>query len=631
MIQLTDLTLRHGATTLLANASATIHRGQKIGLIGANGSGKTSLFRLLLGELTADGGEVLVPADWTVAHLAQEIGHLDRLAIDHVLDGDRRLRKAEQQLTNAEALDHGERIALAHAALADAQAYSARARAARMLDGLGFLDDDRERPIKDFSGGWRIRLNLARTLMAAADLLLLDEPTNHLDLEAMVWLESWLQRYPGTLIVISHDRDFLDQVVDSVVHIDQLRLSTYRGGYSAFERQRAERLTQQQATHAQQQRQIAQLRSFIDRFRAKASKARAAQSRLKVLQRMEQVAPAYVDSPFCFRFPDPPAAADPLVHLDRVALAYDASPILESVSLSLAPGDRIGLLGPNGAGKSTLIKALAGELQPVAGRLTRARGLRVGYFAQHQLERLDGRASPLSHLRRIDGKADEQRLRDFLGGFDFGAELANAPVESRSGGEKARLVLALLVWQAPNLLLLDEPTNHLDLDMRHALTLALHGFDGAVLLVSHDRHLLKQIADRHWLAEGGTVHPYSGGLEAYRQGLKETSRRREAQQSLAAGKPAQVTRAGDHQTHQQLRALRKQAERLARKVDQSHAALVEVDQEMARLAMDPKHDRRRMQALQTERERQVTEQTKLEQQWLAVEQQIEHTETGQGN
>ena len=624
MIQLSEITLRHGPEALLEQASATVFPGHKVGLIGANGCGKTSLFRLLLGEMNLDGGTLQVPADWQLAHMAQEIGDLERPAIEFVIDGDERLRRAEREVAEAETAGDGHAIAEAHAHLADAGGYDAHARAGALLNGLGFAPDEHKRPVGSFSGGWRIRLSLARALMAPSDLLLLDEPTNHLDMETVVWLEDWLQRYPGTLLLISHDRDFLDQVVDSVLHIEQRRLNAYSGGYSDFERQRAERLAGQQAAWAKQQREIAHIQKFVDRFRAKASKARAAQSRLKTLERMEQLAPAHADSPFDFAFPEPPRASNPLLHLDQVALGYGDYRVLDEVSISLAPGDRIGLLGLNGAGKSTLVRALAGELQPLAGTLTASNKLQVGYFAQHQLEQLDVEASPLTHLSRLAPNQPEQPLRDYLGGFDFRGDMATAAVGRFSGGEKARLVLAMLVWQAPNLLLLDEPSNHLDLEMRHALTVALQGFEGAVITVSHDRHLLASTVDHFWLVNDGRVSRFDGDLEDYRRWLRT---RPDPAEKPAARAPGGGPRQRQGPSAAELRArskpLRNRIERLTRAIDEASQALTEVEQGLA----DPDLYREDRQAdLQHLLERQrhlVDRQGSLEADWLDAEAELE--------
>ena len=624
MIQLSEITLRHGPEPLLEGASATIFPGHKIGLIGANGSGKTSLFRLLLGEMSLDGGTLSLPSDWRLAHMAQEIDDLERPAIEFVIDGDQALRQAEQAVAKADRDGDGHAIAEAHTRLADAGGYDAPARAGALLNGLGFPADQHQRPVAAFSGGWRIRLSLARALMAPSDLLLLDEPTNHLDMETVVWLEDWLQRYPGTLLLISHDRDFLDQVVASVLHIEQRQLIAYSGGYSNFERQRAERLAGQQAAWEKQQREVAHIRRFVDRFRAKASKARAAQSRLKALERMEQLAPAHADSPFDFAFPEPPRASNPLLHLDQVSLGYGKQRVLDAVSLSLAPGDRIGLLGLNGAGKSTLVRALAGDLEPLAGTLTASPKLQVGYFAQHQLEQLDASASPLAHLARLAPQLSEQPLRDFLGGFDFRGDMATAAVRNFSGGEKARLVLAMLVWQAPNLLLLDEPSNHLDLEMRHALTLALQGFEGAVVTVSHDRHLLASTVDTFWLVDGGSVQRFDGDLNDYRRWLRNrpdgASPSEAADRRHASSRQQSLTTA---EWRARSRPLRNRIERLVRAIDGGSAALAEVEQRLADPDLYSADRQAEVQRLLKQQERLRAEQSALETDWLDTEAELE--------
>ncbi|MBK1732643.1 ATP-binding cassette domain-containing protein [Thiococcus pfennigii] len=515
MIQLQNLSLRRGGQLLLEAVSVRIPPGQKVGVVGANGCGKSSLFALLRGELHADAGEALVPSAWRVAHVAQQTPSGARPAIELVLDGDQELRRIEAELAAAEAAADGVRVAELHGRLEAIDGYGAPSRAARLLHGLGFAPGDEQRSVDSYSGGWRMRLALARTLMGRSDLLLLDEPTNHLDLDAVIWLEGWLRTYPGTLLLISHDRDFLDAIVDQTLHIEGRGLQLYAGNYSAFERQRAERLAQQQAAYERQQREVAQIHQFIERFRAKATKARQAQSRIKALQRMEQLAPAHVDSPFRFGFPPLGTLPHPLLRLEEAVAGYDARPVLSGIDLSLVPGDRIGLLGPNGAGKSTLVKLLADHIPLLAGRREPAQGLRIGYFAQHQVDQLRPDDSPLVHLQRLDPRASEQELRDFLGGFGFAGDRALAPVAPLSGGEKARLVLALLVRQRPGLLLLDEPTNHLDLEMRHALAAALQGYDGALVLVSHDRHLLRITTDRLLLVDGGRIADFDGDLDDY--------------------------------------------------------------------------------------------------------------------
>jgi ATP-binding cassette subfamily F protein 3 len=486
--------------------------------------------------LHADGGDCQLPADWRIAHMRQEVDTLERRAVDYVLDGDHHLRRIQRELAQAEERHDGAAIAQLHHELDLASGYDADARARKLLAGLGFTGEQMERAVGDFSGGWRMRLNLAQALMCPSELLLLDEPTNHLDLDAILWLEEWLKSYPGTLLLISHDRDFLDAVVDHVAHLEQQKLTLYRGGYSAFERTRAERLAQQQQAYERQQAQRAHMEDFIRRFKAKASKARQAQSRIKALERLEELAPAHVDSPFSFRFREADKVSSPLLDLAEGRLGYGAKTVLDKVKLQLVPGARIGLLGPNGAGKSTLIKTLAGELEPLGGRLTRGENLAVGYFAQHQLDSLDPKASPLLHLQRVASGEREQILRDFLGGFDFRGERCDEPVVNFSGGEKARLALALIAWQKPNLLLLDEPTNHLDLETRHALTMALAQFEGTLILVSHDRHLLRATTDQFMLVAKHRLQPFDGDLDDYRDWLlQHAAEQRAALKDAAAG------------------------------------------------------------------------------------------------
>jgi ATP-binding cassette subfamily F protein 3 len=519
VIAFRKVALRRGAKLLLDAVDATIPTGERVGLVGPNGCGKSSLFALIRDEVHADAGEVEIPLGWVIAHVAQEAFGLERSGIEFVMDGDAELRRVEAALAAAEAGGDADGLAAAHDAYAHIEGYAARARAAALLDGLGFAQDDFGRRVGEFSGGWRMRLNLARTLMCRSDLLLLDEPTNHLDLDAVVWLEGWLAAYRGTLIVVSHDREFLDAVAGTILHIDGRRLRRYTGNYSAFEAQRAAQLANEQAMYARQQREVARLERFVDRFRAKATKARQAQSRIKALERMELIAPAHVDSPFSFHFREFPGSPDPVLVLEDAAVGYEGRPVLAGVTLTVQAGARIGLLGRNGAGKTTLVKLLAGKLPALVGERREGRNLRVGYFAQHTLEILRPDESPLAQLARIDPRAREQTLRDYLGGFDFSGDMATAPVAGFSGGEKARLALALIVWQQPNLLLLDEPTNHLDLDMREALALALQEFEGAMVLVSHDRHLLRTATDSLMLVADGRLAAFDGDLEDYRAWL----------------------------------------------------------------------------------------------------------------
>jgi len=508
--------LRRGAKPLLEGADLTLHAGDRTGLIGANGSGKTSLFALLRGELHADKGDAELPAHWRIAHVAQETPALDRPAVEYVIDGDTKLRQLESEV---EETHDGTRLGELHAALGDAGSYTARPRAEALLLGLGFSETELTQAVSSFSGGWRMRLNLAQALMCPSDLLLLDEPTNHLDLDAIIWLEDWLARYPGTLMVISHDRDFLDGVVKSIVHIDQKKLRRYSGDYSSFEEQRAQTVQLTQHLIEKQTRERAHLQSFIDRFRAKATKARQAQSRMKMLAKMEDLAPLHVAAPFSFEFKEPDRAPNPLLVLEDVVAGYADKTVLTNVKHSLQSEQRIGLLGVNGAGKSTLIKTIAGVLPVLSGSAVFNKGLQVGYFAQHQVEMLRDDQSPLWHLKKLAPEVREQDLRNYLGSFNFPGEMATGPVEHFSGGEKARLALALIVWQKPNLLLLDEPTNHLDLDTREALAVALAQFEGTLVLVSHDRHLLRATTDQFLIVANGTLQAFDGDLEDYREWL----------------------------------------------------------------------------------------------------------------
>ncbi|HHC71491.1 MAG TPA: ATP-binding cassette domain-containing protein [Thiotrichales bacterium] len=582
MLRFDHVALRRGPDLLFEHATFAIHTGWKVGLTGANGTGKSSLFALIRGELHADAGTFTLPEGWVIAHVAQEMPAGECHALDHVLDGDEEFRALQRELEAAEEAGDGARLAELHERFAAIDGWGAAARAGRLLAGLGFAPEELERPVASFSGGWRMRLNLARALMCRSDLLLLDEPTNHLDIDSLLWLEEWLRRYPGTLLLISHDREFLDRVIDRVLHIEHRSIRLYTGNHSDFERQRAERLASRQAAWERQQREVEQIRRFVDRFRAKATKARQAQSRLKALERMERIAPAHADSPFHFAFRTPERLPDPLLQMEEVTLGYGERPVIEGVRLSLAPGDRLGLLGANGAGKSTLVRALAGELEPGTGRLFRHRDLRIGYFAQHQLEQLDAEASPLRHLLRIDPGAREQELRDFLGGFGFRGERVEAPVAPFSGGEKARLVLALLVWQRPNLLLLDEPTNHLDLEMRLSLSLALQSFEGAMVIVAHDRHLLRTVCDRFLVVRGGKVTPFDGDLDDYRV----TVSRGDGQV------PAPVTEKGNAESASRREQRRRAAEQrrrrqpLRRRVDELEAELDRLGEMLERIGRE---------------------------------------------
>jgi len=520
MLKINELTLRRGPEPLLEDANAVIHGGQRVAIIGANGAGKTSLFKLILGELTPDAGEFSLPGRCRIAHMEQEVTAGDRLALDYVLDGHHLLRELEQKLSIAEEKDDHHQIAHLHGELEAIGAYEAPVTAEKLLHGLGFQQHELAKPVNDFSGGWRIRLNLAQALMCPSDLLLLDEPTNHLDLEAVIWLEQWLKRYTGTILFISHDRDFIDTVATHILHFEHKKLNQYKGSYSDFEQQRAQKLAQHQAQYEKQQQRIGEIQSFVNRFKAKATKAKQAQSRMKELERMETIAPAHIDSPFNFSFPEAAKVSSPLLTIQKSDLGYRNKVVLNNFTASILPGTRVGLLGPNGAGKSTLVKSLVGDLAQINGQRAEGEHLKIGYFAQHQLEELDLTASPFLHLQRIRPTATDHEIRNFLGGFDFRGDSALEVITRFSGGEKARLALAIIAWQKPNLLMLDEPTNHLDLEMRHALTMALQAFQGAILIVSHDRHLLKNTVDTFWLVANGRVEEFSGDLHDYENWLQ---------------------------------------------------------------------------------------------------------------
>ncbi len=626
MLKFTNLSLRRGPRLLFEQASFAINPGHKAGLTGANGCGKSSLFALLRGELHADEGDFSMPPKWIIAHVAQETPAVEKSAIDYVLDGDGELREVETALETAVMADDGHLQGELHAQLESIDGYTARSRAARLLHGLGFKPGEEERLVTTFSGGWRMRLNLAQALMCRSDLLLLDEPTNHLDLDAVIWLQEWLRSYPGTLLLISHDRDFLDEVVGEILHVEQQRITLYSGNYTAFERIRAERLANQQSAYEKQQREIKHVQSYIDRFRAKATKAKQAQSRIKALERMEQIAPAHVDSPFHFAFRSPQKLPDPLLMLDRIDVGYDERLILNGVTLSLYPGDRIGLLGHNGAGKSTLIKVIAGELTARSGEIKPAKDLKVGYFAQHQLEQLHADSTPVEHLQRLDPKADEQSLRDFIGGFGFNNERALSPVAPFSGGEKARLVLALLVYQRPNLLLLDEPTNHLDLEMRHALALALQGFEGALVVVSHDRHLLRSVTDKLLLVDGGKADEFDGDLDDYRRWIT-AQQKEENTPRTESGDNNNISRKDqrrlDAEKRQQLQPLRKKVQQLEKQIDKLSEQRDKIEAQLADPGIYSEDKKDQLKQLLLEKGELDQSLSQAEEQWLEVSEALE--------
>ena len=528
MLTFANLALRRGTLLLFSDVSFTIHKGRKVGLIGANGAGKTSLFKLITGELEADTGALDFPQNMEISYLEQEVAATSELALDYVKSGDRHWARIDQAITKAEQDGEFEKLATLHEQMDSIDGYTANARAEQLMMGLGFQVDEFSEPLSSFSGGWRIRLNLARTLMSPADLLLLDEPTNHLDLDAIMWLSSWIKQYHGSMILISHDREFLDETVNTIAYLYNKSIELFSGNFSQFEIIKAARLAEQQSSYVKQQREIRHMQDFVRRFRAKATKARQAQSRIKALERMEVIAPAHIDSPFSFQIPTAEKSSDPLLLLDQCNLGY-TNPILSEVAISLHPGDRIGLLGHNGAGKTTLMKSLSGELPLLKkseeardntgtiGRRIEGENLQIGYFSQHQVDDLDLGITPLTLIRRVDPKLSDQGIRNYLGGFDFKGDRVNELINIFSGGEKARLALALVAYSKPNLLLMDEPTNHLDIDMRQALTVALQTFDGAILLISHDRHLLANAVDSFLLLDRGRLTEFNGDLEDYRR------------------------------------------------------------------------------------------------------------------
>jgi ATP-binding cassette subfamily F protein 3 len=637
MIALDSVTLRRGTKVVLEKASAVVQPGEKVGLVGRNGAGKSSLFSLLAGRLQSDAGDATIPPTWRIAEVAQEMPETDEPATDFVLAGDRPLAEAEALLAAALDSGDGHAIAEAHEAIGLAGGFDARPRAEAMLLGLGFRRDELDKPVSSFSGGWRMRLQLARALMAPAELLMLDEPTNHLDLDALVWLESWLQRFPCTLIVISHDREFLDAITRVTLHLEHAALARYGGNHSAFEELRAARLSQQAAQHAKQQERIAHLQKFIARFKAKASKATQAQSRVKALARMERIAPVLTDSDFAFEFREPDALPNPMLAFDGVRMGYATErPIVALQDRSVLAGQRLGILGANGQGKSTLVKTIAGDLAPLAGRVVAGKGLRIGYFAQQELDVLSPADGPLMHMVRLardhGPAAREQELRDFLGRFRFTGEMAAQPVQTLSGGEKARLVLAMIVWQRPNLLLLDEPTNHLDLQTRDALGVALNEFEGTVLLVSHDRSLLRTTCDAFWLVRDGGVHPFDGDIDDYQRWLADEAKRRAAASSAAASAAAPAAASGaarkeerraEAQARQKradaAKPLRAEANRIDNRLGVLHAERDALEASFADAALDADalaENGRRLKTVAAEIER-------LESRWLELSTQID--------
>ena len=631
MLKFNQLSLRRGTRELLHDASFTIHAGQRVGVTGANGVGKSSLFSLIRNELHPDGGDLSLPPNTVISHVAQETPAVDKSALDYVIDGDMELRRLEKEIAKAEQSDDGDKLAHLYSDMENIHGYSAASRAGKLIHGLGFTSEQEQLPVREFSGGWRMRLNLAQALMCRSDLLLLDEPTNHLDLEAVIWLEEWLQSYPGTLMLISHDRDFLDRVVTHVAHIEQSTITLYTGNYSAFEIRRAEKLANQQAAYEKQQREIAHMQKFVDRFRAKATKARQAQSRVKALERMTTISAAHVDSPFQFKFRQPDRLPDLLLRLEKISVGYANRPVLNNINLNIQTGSRIGLLGYNGAGKSTFIKLLAGELAAIEGERIEAKDIKIGYFAQHQLEQLDSQASPLLHLQRLDPKATEKELRSFLGGFAFRDDMATSPVSPFSGGEKARLVLAMIVYQKPNLLLLDEPTNHLDLEMRHALSVALQEFEGAMIVVSHDRHLLRTVTDTLLLVAEGKVSPFDGDLDDYRQWIKDHEKedKPESENTLSDSSTLiskKQQRQNAAELRKKLQPLRNKVKKLEQQIEKLNSDKSNIHEQLADSSIYDDKNKQQLKELlenQAKIEKQLAE---LEDQWMEAHEELDELE-----
>ncbi|TCP95601.1 ATP-binding cassette subfamily F protein 3 [Cricetibacter osteomyelitidis] len=632
MIFFSNLILKRGQTILLENANATINPSQKVGLVGKNGCGKSTLFALLKGELTAESGEVKMPHNWALAWVNQETPALDISALDYVIQGDREYCQLQQQLEIANQLNDGNAIARIHTQLDTIDAWTIQARAATLLNGLGFTQAQLQHSVKSFSGGWRMRLNLAQALLCRSDLLLLDEPTNHLDLDAVIWLERWLVNYKGTLVLISHDRDFLDPIVNRILHIENQQINEYTGDYSSFEVQRATKLAQQTALYRQQQQKVAHLQSYIDRFKAKASKAKQAQSRMKALERMELITRAYVDNPFHFEFREPLTLPNPLLTMDKVSAGYDngksAVEILQKIKLNLVPGSRIGLLGKNGAGKSTLIKLLAEELTALSGNVQLAKGVQLGYFAQHQLDTLRADETALWHLQKLAPQQTEQQLRDFLGGFAFHGDKVNQTVSSFSGGEKARLVLALIVWQRPNLLLLDEPTNHLDLDMRQALTEALVDYQGSLVVVSHDRHLLRNTVEEFYLVHDKQVEEFKGDLDDYQKWLTEINNAPKSSESAVEIKEnsngnRKEQKRREAELRQQTAPLRKKISQFEMQMEKLSTELAEIENQLADNVLYLAENKEKLTALLARRVQVKTDLENVEAHWLEMQEELE--------
>lgn len=614
MLTLTDISLNLGLKTIFQEASLTIFPKQKIGLVGVNGSGKTTLFAMILGQIHPDKGDVLLQKNIRIAVVEQETPGLTVTALEYVRQGDRELYSLEEKLIEATEKGAAVLIAEYHARIAEIDGYSAKSRAATLLHGLGFSQSEMEQPVKSFSGGWRMRLNLAQALMARSDLLLLDEPTNHLDLEAIVWLEQYLKNYLGTLILVSHDREFLDQVCQDTVHVEHQQLTLYSGNYSQFERIYAEKLANQQASFEKQQKKIDHMTSFVNRFRAKASKAKQAQSRLKALEKMERVAEVVSRLPFNFQFPEVNTALNPLMTIEHADLGYGEKIIVKNINYQLDKNARLGLLGPNGAGKSTFIKFLAGELPALKGQIIRASGLKIGYFAQHQLEYLNAQESPLQHLQKLNINRDsDQKLRNFLGGFNFRGNTVSDPITNFSGGEKARLALALIIWQAPHLLLLDEPTNHLDMEMRQALILALQQYQGAMVIISHDRYLLSVTVDEFLMINNEKIMPFSGDLMDYQKLVEQTSS--SVNSAFAKISENQDSPTNNKQQNKLHRDLTKQINQIETKISRLQSQIRELEEELTDVSLYDEVNKNKLTEKLSKREQLKVELNQLESLW----------------
>ncbi len=629
MLKISEISLFRGGRQLFDHASLSVFANQRVGLVGANGTGKSSLFSLIREELSLDAGKIELSGNIVISSVAQETPSIKKAAIDHVIDGDRELRQLQENLEKEESHGDGGNIAGLHAKIDAIDGYTCNNRAAELLDGLGFSAEDMAKPVSEFSGGWRMRLNLAQALFCRSNLLLLDEPTNHLDLEAVVWLEGWLRGYHGMVLLISHDRDFLDSVVNAIASLEHQKLDFYSGNYTDFELARAEKLSQQQTMYEKQQREIEHMHSFITRFKAKATKSKQAQSRIKALDRMEKILPAHIDSSFAFNFRPSPKSPKPMLKLEDASFAYGVdAPIIGGVGLSIMPGDRLGLLGLNGAGKSTLIKLFAQDLEVSSGHMLCSDGVQIGYFAQHQLEQLDLAASPLLHMRRVDSKATDQELLNHLGGFGFCGDKVESVVAPFSGGEKARLVLAMIVWQRPNLLLLDEPTNHLDLDMRQALVAALQDYDGAVVIVSHDRYLLNTTTDKFLLVDSCQLQEFTGDLDDYYKWLLE--RKKTSKQDISKSSVDTISRKdlrkAEADKRKLLYPLKKEADGLEKKIDKYSEMLAQLENQLADPKIYSEENKNKVQEMLLKQGQIKSEVCDLETEWMVVLEKIEEME-----